>query len=424
MCFYPITCHILKEEADLSSLTAFDMIYLSRFLNKNYNRKLLFYDNYSIPARFGYLFEEIQIPCGKCDECKLKHSKQWSARCVHEAEKYTNIKGEVNACFLTLTYNNENLPYNPAIKPLYLHIFDKYGKYKYNFFLKHHCGKLFYRLSHRKLKSFCVSGVSTLRYKDVQLFIKRLRSRLFESYKSQLEKGIKDPAKRRKFRNNYKRLFKIRFFCSSEYGGQTKRPHYHMIIYNFVPRDLWLFKSRETSSGNSYSGFPIYRSQFLDTVWNKGMVFVGTCTQMSAGYVARYTLEKVSNKVDPHFYDFREREGLRMSRRNGIGFDWIKKNMENMFNTGYFIIEKVKYGLPRYYRKIMERFEPLKYQEFKVRLSEYAHLVTARFEEFCSRTNVTEYEAKKREERYTQSIIKRRLQRRLNDLNLFQVLKC
>ena len=132
MCFYPINAWIMKEDADTSDLSTLDMLYLSRFLNSNYNRKLLFYDNYSIPARFGHLFEQIQVPCGKCDECKLKHSKMWSARCLHEAEKYTNLKGEVNACFLTLTYNNESLPRNPKVYKLYKSSFDKYGRYKYN----------------------------------------------------------------------------------------------------------------------------------------------------------------------------------------------------------------------------------------------------------------------------------------------------
>ena len=46
----------------------------------------------------------LSLPCGQCTGCRLERSKQWAIRCVHEASLY-----EKN-CFITLTYNNENLP--------------------------------------------------------------------------------------------------------------------------------------------------------------------------------------------------------------------------------------------------------------------------------------------------------------------------
>lgn len=46
----------------------------------------------------------IQLPCNKCVGCKLAKSQEWAIRCVHEAQMH-------NAnCFITLTYNNDNLP--------------------------------------------------------------------------------------------------------------------------------------------------------------------------------------------------------------------------------------------------------------------------------------------------------------------------
>jgi len=48
--------------------------------------------------------DPIELPCGQCIGCRISHSKQWAMRCVHEASLYDNN------CFITLTYNPENLP--------------------------------------------------------------------------------------------------------------------------------------------------------------------------------------------------------------------------------------------------------------------------------------------------------------------------
>ena len=53
----------------------------------------------------GFSDQPIDIPCGKCIGCRLEYARQWAMRCMHEASLH-----EEN-CFLTLTYNDENLPY-------------------------------------------------------------------------------------------------------------------------------------------------------------------------------------------------------------------------------------------------------------------------------------------------------------------------
>jgi hypothetical protein len=51
----------------------------------------------------------IQLPCGQCVGCRLERSRQWATRCLHEAQLH-----EKN-CFITLTYDNENLPDNLSL---------------------------------------------------------------------------------------------------------------------------------------------------------------------------------------------------------------------------------------------------------------------------------------------------------------------
>lgn len=48
--------------------------------------------------------ERLDLPCGQCIGCKLEKSRQWAIRCMHEASLY-----EENS-FITLTYNEQNLP--------------------------------------------------------------------------------------------------------------------------------------------------------------------------------------------------------------------------------------------------------------------------------------------------------------------------
>lgn len=54
-------------------------------------------------------WKEIKIPCGKCIECQFKNAKNWADRIALEA------KGK-DACFVTLTYNNENINENKLSK--------------------------------------------------------------------------------------------------------------------------------------------------------------------------------------------------------------------------------------------------------------------------------------------------------------------
>lgn len=48
--------------------------------------------------------KKIELKCGQCIGCRLDKSREWAVRCLHESSLY-----EAN-CFVTLTYNDQNLP--------------------------------------------------------------------------------------------------------------------------------------------------------------------------------------------------------------------------------------------------------------------------------------------------------------------------
>lgn len=49
------------------------------------------------------------LPCGQCVGCRLRRAQTWALRCVHESKMYSEN------CFITLTYNDLNLPSNGSL---------------------------------------------------------------------------------------------------------------------------------------------------------------------------------------------------------------------------------------------------------------------------------------------------------------------
>lgn len=57
---------------------------------------------YDLQKKYGDSL--VMIPCGQCEACIEQRTKSWAVRCCLEAAQYENN------CFVTLTYNNSNLP--------------------------------------------------------------------------------------------------------------------------------------------------------------------------------------------------------------------------------------------------------------------------------------------------------------------------
>nr|WAE43499.1 MAG: replication initiator protein [Microviridae sp.] len=48
----------------------------------------------------------LEVPCGKCLNCRIRKRKEWGMRCLHELSTHENI-----ACFVTLTYDDQHIPW-------------------------------------------------------------------------------------------------------------------------------------------------------------------------------------------------------------------------------------------------------------------------------------------------------------------------
>ena len=143
----------------------------------------------------------------------------------------------------------------------------------------------------------------------------------------------------------------IRFFHCGEYGSKFQRPHHHVILFGFDFDDKVLFR-------RDRSGFNLYRSSILEQLWPYGISCIGACSFESVAYVARYVTKKVNGDAAYEHYYGRSPEYLTMSRRPGIGHDWLIKNPE-IYNYDEVVIRNgLKCRPPAYYDRIFDSIAP------------------------------------------------------------------
>lgn len=139
---------------------------------------------------------------------------------------------------------------------------------------------------------------------------------------------------------------KIRYFMCGEYGERFHRPHYHACLFGFDFPDRELFRS---------GSVPLYRSSRLEGLWPFGFSSIGNVSFESAAYVARYITKKVTGDKAAEHYDGRKPEFTTMSRRPGIGSDWIEKFETDVYPFDEVIIRGgVRCMPPRFYDQAYE----------------------------------------------------------------------
>lgn len=145
--------------------------------------------------------------------------------------------------------------------------------------------------------------------RDLQDFIKKMRN-----------KGIK-----------------FRYFACGEYGTKNGHAHYHIIMFGYWPEDARFDIKTE-------KGYPLYKSKFVDSVWQRGITSISEMTPGTAAYVAGYVDKKLG-----------QGEFSLMSKKPGIGEAYFSENLLNIYKydnlVGTFGVVKP----PRYCDKIAER---------------------------------------------------------------------
>ena len=119
---------------------------------------------------------------------------------------------------------------------------------------------------------------------------------------------------------------KIKYYACGEYGTQTMRPHYHLILFGTNP-------------------------EMVEKNWHHGHVHFGSVTGASIGYTLKYMCKE--SKIPIHINDDRLPEFALMSKKLGSNYltpemiDWHKQDLKNRC---YATIDGIKLSLPRYYK--------------------------------------------------------------------------
>lgn len=143
-----------------------------------------------------------------------------------------------------------------------------------------------------------------------------------------------------------------RFFMCGEYGEDYGRPHYHAILYNCLLPDCKLY--RQTGK------VTLYTSDVLARLWRRGFCSVGAVTLHSAGYVARYSLKKVSGPGQEDVYGGREPPFSHQSLKPGLGYDWFCRYYSDVFPCDFVVFEGKRFRVPRYYSELYEHIDAVK----------------------------------------------------------------
>lgn len=227
------------------------------------------------------------VPCGRCLGCLSKRRRDWTMRLSQE------LKSASSASFLTLTYDDENLPY--------VDFGDKIEYFNCDKSIWHGTGfwPELKKLQNNTWEYFETFGIYPLFKNDLQRYLKRVR----------------------------KVTPNLKYYAVGEYGSETKRPHYHAIVFNADP-------------------------EVLAEKWDQGITHQGTVTDESIKYVTKYLINEdfIDNPIKPFAI---MSKGLgKIYLKNAT--KWHKRNFTLCPADG----KDNKSCIPRYYRnKIFSKVE-------------------------------------------------------------------
>lgn len=237
----------------------FDVNIESPNSKKNLNSGKIFTDHDKMADYLNRKQGNILAPCGKCFNCRKSRVNEWFIRYVTETT--TNYSDCLNL-FVTLTYEKIENP--------------------------------------------------SLEYRDVQLFLKRLRK--------------------------YYKDYKLKFLCVGEYGFQSDRKHWHLIIIGF--KEL----------PNNYK-------QVITHLWNKGFTMTKICDENTIYYLLKYSFKSFHKNSD-----YYKSKGLKLPMfrcSQGFGKDFALKNKERILKDNVLSYNGFKYRVPRYFIKLYRKIRLL-----------------------------------------------------------------
>lgn len=235
------------------------------------------------PVLINYRTSKMYVPCNSCVICSTRRQQELSnlLQIEERNSKYCN--------FLTLTYDDDSLPvmdfstlctyedgeiFSPTSctfrvtwdaskefydieKPLKVTSSLRHSLKMYNF--HRHLYQSNYSVTHVEYKD---DHVAILYPRDLQLFLKRLRKYISKKYNE-----------------------KVRYYAIGEYGTQSLRPHWHILLFY---NSQELFRDFEDVIDLGTPSRPSPCAKFIHTLWEYGIACTKNTDGKSYYYVSSY----------------------------------------------------------------------------------------------------------------------------------------
>lgn len=283
--------------------------------------------------------DPLSLPCGQCIGCRLKRSREWAIRCVHEAQLHEDN------CFITLTFSPEHLSQrNPMLGPT----------------------------SRPELRKD--AHQMSLDKAEFPKFMKRLRKKL-----------------------GYE---KIRYFHCGEYGDTYGRPHYHAVLFGVDFSDKQIIGLRQ---GNPLYRSPTLEKLWPYGYSSIGSVTFESAAYVARYVMKKATgLDALDNYYVPddetgELVQVLEPEYTTMSRRPGIASDWFDKYHADVYPSDFITHNGKKFPAPRFYDRLLEKMDNVSFEVIKYDRKENAkkHADNCTPERLRAREQCQEYKLKK-----------------------------
>lgn len=249
----------------------------------------------------------VQVGCGKCFECLQEYQNSWKVRLIHE------FSYRKKAVFVTLTYNEDNVPYKKFWRKIDLEtgevkLLDTFEVGCEREPVRYNDGLCLKRDANGKVITGRDGYCRSVCKKDVQNWFKKSRI----AYKRAKGKDAD-----------------ISYFCTSEYGPTTYRPHYHLLIFGLDAQDFHDFFYHKWTE----LGYVNYSPVLYDIDKSKSPVSV-------ANYVSKYCCKAgfenprvAKGLVEPTFHLISK----------GLGKNWLLENIKTFIPIKREVVPNKKY---------------------------------------------------------------------------------
>lgn len=243
-----------------------------------------------------------ELPCGQCLGCRSEKRRQWAIRCTHEASLY-----EKN-CFITLTYDDANLPKDQSLV-----------------------------------------------FEHLQKFMKRLRKSLYPKKIKYFACG--------EYGDKYKRPHYHAIIFNHDFGLLDQAPT--NVGQSLLSSMVKMNEGKRLNLIDSTDYGKVYNSEHLQKLWPFGFTSVAECSFLTCSYVAKYVTKKMTGPKQKDHYDGRLPDFGTMSKKEAIGKKWIEKYHTDVFPNNNVVLNERVMKIPAYYEKWYKENFPIEYEEFK-----------------------------------------------------------